>query len=217
MSIFGTIADANGGERFEASITSGEFSTALGDLIAIFVGFSDSGTVAEFTDVAGNDYTPQALFHNLNGGQFGQWYVCLSATKASATNTATATFSGGAQNNSIIWVYDTPISGGTPELDGAVAQGAGSTGDFNTTGLDEIVFCVGYNQTGGNFTVDTDFTLDSDNFGTFGGAEHATFSSAQNGLDLSFDGSSNGITVAAIAFKAAPPAPPSKRRSRRSK
>jgi hypothetical protein len=201
MSIFGSPATANGGSRGGGSFTTGTFSTSLGDLIVVFVGYS-SGAITGFSDAAGNTYSPQTPF-TAGGGQTGVFYVCLSATNVSASNSVTVTLSGG-PNNSMGWVYDVPITGGPPAQDVLNQNNANVGSVLSTTGSDEIVFCIGYNQTGSNFSADSGFTLDSANFQTFGGAEHNTYSSSQS-LTLKMGDSSGSDGIYGIAFKAPPP------------
>lgn len=200
MSIFGTPTTANGGVRLGSSMTTGDFTTSVGDLIIVYVGYSNGGAVTSFQDAAGNSYTAESSFNNSGGGQTGLFYICNGATEAKASNTVTVDLSG-SPNNAICWVWDIPITGGPATFD-VLGQAAASVGaTLDTTGTDEFVACIGYNQTGGNFSHDTNFTLESENFQTFGGAEQATFTSAQD-LTLTMGQSSADISIQGIAFKA---------------
>jgi hypothetical protein len=215
MSAFGTPTIVNGGGRGVNTVTSSTFNTSIGDFIAFFVGWSSGGTVSSFSDVAGNTYVARPAFVG-GGGQAGQWYYCSAATHASAVNAVTANFSSPGQNNVILIAYDSVIASGVISFD-VDASGNGSTGAVNTTGTDELGIGVGYNQSGGNFSADAGYTLDSANFQTFGGAEHILYSAPQTGVDLSM-GQSGGVNLQAIFFKAGAAPPPTKpTRSTRSK
>jgi len=210
MSIFGSPATAGGGARSTSPVTTGStLNTALGDLLIVGVGWSDAGTCTGVSDTAGNSFSTSGQQSNAEGTLF-QWFYCLGATHASATNTFSAAFSDATNNNTIIFVWDVPLTGAA--LFDVAAPYDGSpdhtTAVYSTTGSDEFVAVEAYDQFGsGGYTaqVSPAYTLDSSSFGTFGGAEHIVFASAQTSIQSGFAAGSNGSGASAIGFKAAPP------------
>jgi hypothetical protein len=148
MSIFGTpqvkFKDVN-----SAAVLSTTFNTALGDLIVVGV-FTFIGTTS-VADSAGNTYVarPKRGPDPASARQL-QWFYCLGATHASATNLITVTCSG-SSGIMVAAFWDFPISGGTPAFDtdtdyhedtaSPVASPA-----FNTTGTDELILVMNGNS-----------------------------------------------------------------------
>ena len=211
MSIFGSLTTAGGGARNTSPVTTGStLNTALGDLLIVGVGWSDTGTCTGVSDTAGNSFSTPGQQNNV-AGSFFQWFYCLAATHANAANTFSATFSDATNNNTIIFVWDVPLTGGSALFDVAAPyDGAGdhTTAVYSTTGSDEFVAVEAYDQfAGGGYAaqVSPAYTLDSSSFGTFGGAEHIVFASAQTNIQSGFSAGSGGSGASAIGFKAAPP------------
>jgi hypothetical protein len=202
MSIFGTPATAHGGARFASSAAASALNTATGDLLIVGVGFSDGGTCTGVTDTAGNTYVPLTQRVGAFGEQFQFWY-CLSAT-ANASNVVAAAFSI-SNNNIVVFAWDVPVSA-SPIYDTDTASDGGSdatTASFSTTGTDEFVATMAYDQFGGGgYSAGGGYTLDSASFDTFGGAQHTVFSSTQSGITANFPGHSGGSAAFAAAFKA---------------
>lgn len=208
MSIFGTPVFSSGGARFSPTATA-IANTAIGDVLLIGVGWSDSGTVS-VVDSAGNTYTP-GIVHLGGSHQNFQWWYCLGATHASATNTVTATFSNTTNNNTILSVRDIPCSG-TAEFDVDVASDGGNdatTASYSTAGIDEFVAVDAYDQSGtGGYEAEAGYTLDSDSFATFGGAEHTLFDSAQTDITSTFASHPSGSSAFALGLQAGTAPPP---------
>lgn len=208
MSIFGTPSLANGGSRNVATVVTTPFVTNLGDLIIVGAGWSDSGTISSVVDSAGNTYAPEAQ-QGLGFSTFGQYWVCLGATHASATNVVTITYSDPTNNNTVGFVWDVPLTGGVAAVDVVIAYSGSTnktTAPFSTAGTDEFVAIMAYDQFGGGgYTADAGYTLDSASFGTFGGAQHALFSSPQTGITATFPAGSGGSSAFGLALEASTP------------
>lgn len=208
MSIFGSLTTAFGGARSAATVsTSGTVDTSVGDLIIVGVGWSDSGTCTGVTDTAGNSFTPGTK-HNGAGGSFFQWFYCLAATGADASNGATASFSNPSNNNTIISLRDVVLTGGTAAFDVDVPSDGGSdhtTAVYSTAGSDEFVAVDAYDQAGGGgyaAQISPAYTLDSASYGTFGGAEHIVFSSTQSSITSGFSAGSSSSAAFALGIQA---------------
>lgn len=210
MSIFGAVQFKSGGARTASSVSAAAANTALGDLVLVGVGWSDSGTVTGVTDTAGNTYTPLTQRNPGSAGHGLQWFYCTGATHANASNVVTATFSFGTNNYSIIAVWDVTLSGSAAYDTDTATSGSGNatTAIYSTTGTDEFVAVVALDGFGtGGYVAQASYTLDG-SFGTFGGAEHIVFSSAQSGITSSFPTHPSTAEAIAVAFKVGvPPAP----------
>ena len=207
MSIFGSPTTVGGGARSAATVVTGStISTSVGDLILVGVGWSDSGTCTGVMDVAGNSFTAGTQ-HNGAAGSFFQWFWCNVATMSSAINAFTASFSNPTNNNTVIFVWDIPLTGAA-SFDVDVASDGGTdktTAVYSTAGSDEFVAVMAYDQAGGGgYAAQTSpmYTLDSSSFGTFGGAEHIVFASAQTNIQSTFSAGSSGSAAFALAFYA---------------
>lgn len=206
MSIFGTPNFVGSGLRTTTpSLGSPSFNTSVGDLIVVSAGFVD-GTVTGVTDVAGNTYTPGTA-RTGPAGTLHQFWYCLAATAANASNVVTAVFSDVAQNFVTVGVWDTPLSGGTASLDGDIdSDGANdaSTASYSTTGSDEMVFVGGEDQGGsGGYVQQSGYTLDSSGYGTFAGAEHVHFAAPQSSIQSTFATFPSLTRAFGLAFKGA--------------
>lgn len=205
MSIFGTPVTAFGGARSAGSVSTsgGGVNTAIGDLLIVGVGWSDSGTCSGVSDLAGNILAPltSRTEGSFEDAGFMQLFWCI-ATAANAANVFTAAFSSGTNNYSTIVLWDVPISGGTPTLDLDIASsgsGNGTTASFSTSSSDEFVAYFALDGFGsGGYAAASPYTLDSASYGTFSGAAHGTFTSTQSGITAGFS-SHPGIAYAIAA------------------
>jgi hypothetical protein len=202
MSIFGTPVKDFSGNRFATSLQSGSLNVATGSLIIVCAGWSDGGTCS-FSDLTGNSYTSTTRRNDSTTG-FQQFGYCLSAA-ADAANKVTATFSfGGGNNYETMAVYVVPLSGSASfDLDADNSGTSDSTtATFSTTGTDEFVVAFALDGFGtGGYVAGSGYTLDSASYGTFSGAEHRTFSSTQSGITASFSSHPTSSFAIAIAFK----------------
>src|SRR5271156_3195408 len=167
MSIFGTpVTTLSDGFNGGPGTITGVANTSLGDLIAVcFYGRGFISSVVSCADSAGNTYVaapPQT--ENVNNGGFF-WFYCLAATRASATNTITVTFSIGFVN--ALFIADVPLSGAcafdtiTLPLFNSTAQPLFSP-PFNTESADELIFALETDSGGAPaITAGTGYTLTS--------------------------------------------------------
>lgn len=152
MSVFGTPRSNPGNINYPVNSASATVNTALGDLIVVFLANMNGtmGANPTCTDSAGNVYTPLSPI-NSGGVPTGQWFYCLSATHASASNVVTCT----PVNTGLmlaIRVWDFPCTG-TATFDFvlptssatylAVVGPPGFTYPNSATGTDELVLVVG--------------------------------------------------------------------------
>jgi hypothetical protein len=205
LSIFGTPSKSGGGGSSTSSFqTTTGLNTQVGDLLIVGVGWSGSGTVSNVQDTAGNTYTPLSSFVGGSGTLF-QWFYCLAATVANATNKITVTLST-SNANAIVFFWDVPISGGIVGFDtDAASSGSANatTAVYSTNGTDEFVAVEAYDQSGtDSYAQGTSYTLDSAGFNSFGAAEHIVFSSAQSSITSKFNTAPGTARAFAIAFQA---------------
>ena len=212
MSIFGAASKGSGG-HISSAVTqaASAVNTSVGDLIVACVVWNATtvGT-ASVSDSAGNSFTSSGGITSQSHSR-QQFFYCLPAANASASNVVTATISGsGGMAFMAVYTWSIPLSGSCVldvEASGASSgtSNAPTTASFNTTGSDEIVLVMAGNDFSGiSYTVGSGYTLDSSGFGSgLAGSEHQLFTSAQSGIVANFTQSGNtDWTIRAIAFKA---------------
>jgi len=217
MSIFGNTPQTQGlGALAATSLTSGNFNTAVGDLVVVLVqnGSPASTPAIDVTDSAGNIYYTTGR-NNLAGvSLYIEWFYTVAKT-ASATNVISITSSvasgAGKPFNAFIW--DFAITGGIPIFDyhtisarNTTPSGSISTLGFNTTGTDELILAGIYDTNGDTFTAGTGFTFNAQfGAGNSGDAEFGIFTNGPTtGQTASFNTSGTFNTgIMAISFRAA--------------
>lgn len=209
MSIFGTPATGSGGFAGSSNtvVNASAVNTASEDMIVcLFIG-SNGGAITSVTDTAGNTYTVSA---SLDGGSAGfVYYAYVLSAIANATNVVRVQFTSSQTTFASSFVWDFPISGGTPSFDtSAFGHGTSTTpttGNFNTAGSDEVVVVLAGNDVSGfTYTQGTGYTLDSAGFNSgVAGAEHKVFNATQSGINAFFTTSNGDWTIGAVAFQKA--------------
>jgi hypothetical protein len=209
MSIFGSSVFKHGGVRSGSPVISASQNTALGDLLVVFVGWSDDGTVTIVQDSAGNTYVPgaQRTLGTAEDAGFGQFWYCLGATHASATNVVEAILSDPTGNNfAVINVWDVPLSGGVALFDVDVntgGSGNGTTAAFSTAGLDEFLALAALDGFGTDSYAAAGLTFDGDGT-TFGAGAHTTYASPQSSITVAFSTHPSVAFAMALGIKAGP-------------
>lgn len=143
---------------------------------------------------------------------FMQYWFCLAATAASASNSVAAVLSA-SNNYSTIFAWSVPVMSGTTvtfDVDSgntAITNNA-TTPAFTTTGTDEFSALFALDGFGsGGYVAGSPYSLDSASYGTFSGAAHTVFSSTQSGITASFTSRPGSSFALAINFKAGSSSP----------
>lgn len=220
MSIFGTLQTGHNGQvNSNTTLTASTVNTALTNLIVVGAEWGASGTgTCSVSDSAGNSYSTSGTVTTL-AAQSQQFFYCLSATHASATNGVQMSLSGSSGiSYTLIYVWNFTIVSGAPlfDIDTGTFNNVGSatptTPSYNTGGSDEVV-CVYASNLTGSLTyaaqVSPPYTLDNSNIlNGNAGSEHIIFSSPQSSITSSMTMSGSGASSAhwiirAIGFMAA--------------